>query len=482
MQVFDLRRLRTIDRATAPVILQADAHYAEFGDAHNIVINEVSGYAYAVGTDTCAGGLHMIDIRTPTAPSFVNCYQTDGYIHDAQCVTYRGPDLRYQAREICVNSSVDELSVVDVTDKTAPQRLGAVHDEDSAYIHQSWLSEDQRYVVMNDEMDEWFSNQNTRSYIIDVQQLDAPRIIGQYTAASPAIDHNLYISDTYLYEANYTSGLRVLDGKALAQGALTEVAFFDTFPDHDEPVFSGAWTAYPYFRNGTVVVTTLDRGVFLLKPHLTPNALVASIAPTVRVCVDSASPPPLSLPFVVQPRDGYTQSVALAATVQPPMLAPIVTPTLLSAVTSVPLTGSVQFAPASAHTGPYTVTVTAQSTGDLSPAATTIHLHLAATTPAALTALTATTPLTTTPTVLFWSPRTDAAAYLVEFAADAAFTQLLAQTETVMPSYTLPHPLALNRTYWWRVTPLNGCGAGPATTASLASANGVFLPIISNEP
>ena len=35
-------------------ILEADTHYAEFGNAHNININEDTGFAYVVGTKTCA--------------------------------------------------------------------------------------------------------------------------------------------------------------------------------------------------------------------------------------------------------------------------------------------------------------------------------------------------------------------------------------------------------------------------------------------
>ena len=48
MQVFDLTKLRNV--ANAPETFEADTRYTGFGSAHNIVINEGSGYAYAVGT------------------------------------------------------------------------------------------------------------------------------------------------------------------------------------------------------------------------------------------------------------------------------------------------------------------------------------------------------------------------------------------------------------------------------------------------
>ena len=65
MQVFDLTQLRSLTGETS---LSETAHYGGFGSAHNIVINEDSGYAYGVGTDKCSGGLAMVDISQPDQP------------------------------------------------------------------------------------------------------------------------------------------------------------------------------------------------------------------------------------------------------------------------------------------------------------------------------------------------------------------------------------------------------------------------------
>ena len=46
MQVFDLTELRG---KTEFKMLQATAEYTQFGNAHNIVVNEDSGFVYAVG-------------------------------------------------------------------------------------------------------------------------------------------------------------------------------------------------------------------------------------------------------------------------------------------------------------------------------------------------------------------------------------------------------------------------------------------------
>ena len=66
MQVFDLTRLRSV--GSPPETFTEDAHFSGFGSAHNIVINEDTGYAYKVGGSTCSGGLHFIDISNPLSP------------------------------------------------------------------------------------------------------------------------------------------------------------------------------------------------------------------------------------------------------------------------------------------------------------------------------------------------------------------------------------------------------------------------------
>jgi choice-of-anchor B domain-containing protein len=211
----------------------------------------------------------MIDLRDPLQPAEAGCYTDDGYVHDAQCLVYNGPDAAYKGHEICINASVDKITVVDVTTKTAPLRLSATRWQGIGYVHQGWLTPDQRYLLVDDEFDERLYRHNARTYLFDLLDLDQPRLLGAYESAVPSADHNLYISGTYAFEANYTAGLRVLDLQHVDQAVLREVAWFDTFPGADTVDFAhGAWSAYPYFASGVVIVNTIDRGLFIVKPHL----------------------------------------------------------------------------------------------------------------------------------------------------------------------------------------------------------------------
>jgi len=260
MQIFDLTRLRT---SVPPAQFVADAVYGDFENAHNLAINEVSGFAYAVGTNTCNEGLHMIDISTPLAPLFAGCAEF-GDTHDAHCVNYAGPDLAHAGREICVDSDSSRINVVDVTNKGAPFLLGTLTYPQLGFVHQGWLTEDHRYFLLGDELDELNFNVRTRTHVIDLLDLDLPVYVGRYTGALPSTDHNLYVLGNRVFEANYTSGLRVLEVVNLGSADFSEIAYFDTFPSNDVAGFSGAWSVYPYLPSGTIIVNDTDNGLFVL--------------------------------------------------------------------------------------------------------------------------------------------------------------------------------------------------------------------------
>jgi choice-of-anchor B domain-containing protein len=267
MQVFSLARLRGV--TAPPEIFTPDVRYGVFGRAHNVVVNEDTGFAYAVGTNnTCSGGLHMVDVRTPLAPVFAGCYAADGYTHDAQCVVYSGPDVEHFGREVCFASNEDTLTVVDVTEKAAPIQLSRTGYAGRGYTHQGWLTPDHVYFLLDDELDEGRWGHPTRTYVWDVSDLDGPVLVGFHDAPTASTDHNQFVRGSYVFQANYTSGLRVLRLGDLSQLELTEVASFDTVPESDQPGFIGAWNNYPFFASGTVVVSDIQRGLFVLEPEL----------------------------------------------------------------------------------------------------------------------------------------------------------------------------------------------------------------------
>ena len=298
VQVFDLTRLRGV--ASPPVLFEADAVYEGVGSSHNIVINEETGFAYAVGfgrgdsggplpTECGNQGFHAIDVRDPKNPTFAGCFSsaaleigtaTPGYTHDGQCVVYTGPDPDYQGREICIGANEVAVSIFDATDKDDVRTLSQVFYPETRYTHQGWLTPDQRYFLTNDELDEVRGGQPTqRTIVLDLEDLDDPEFSFVYDSGLTTIDHNLYVRGRLVFESNYEAGLRILDASQIGDGLLEEVAYFDTFPSRTTisgpclppqagncESFNGQWSNYPYFESGFVVANDRDRGLFVLRP------------------------------------------------------------------------------------------------------------------------------------------------------------------------------------------------------------------------
>ena len=272
MQVFDLKQLRNV--ASPPITFAETAHYNKMSSAHNIAINEGSGFAYIVGAsgkNSCSGGLHMVNIGNPTRPSFAGCFSADGYTHDTQCVVYDGPDGDYRGREICFNSNEDTVTIVDVTNKSAPRQVSRTAYAGSAYTHQGWLTEDKRYFLLDDELDEQNFGHNTRTRVWNVADLDNPGVHRVFDGTTSAIDHNQYVRGGLSYQANYRAGLRIIAAADPATTNLSEVGYFDIYPDDDAAEFNGAWSNYPFFASGVVVVSGIEQGLFVLRPTVSTS-------------------------------------------------------------------------------------------------------------------------------------------------------------------------------------------------------------------
>ena len=151
-----------------------------------------------------------------------------------------------------------------MTEKAAPLSLSSITYPQMRYVHQGWLTEDHRFFLLNDELDEIHLNLSTRTHVFDVSDLDAPEHLYAHDLGTPATDHNLYVLGDRVFEANYTSGLRVLRFGDLASRDMTEIAFFDTYPDTDGPGTEGAWSVYPYLPSGTILVSDISNGLFVL--------------------------------------------------------------------------------------------------------------------------------------------------------------------------------------------------------------------------
>lgn len=317
LQILDLTKLDDLDGSTAQLPITFDAFYPLSSAQHNVVANDdadqviiVGGSLAALGlpADECGGGLNILDFSDPLLPQPAGCYDGGGYVHDAQCVIYSGPDTEHGGKNICATFSEDEVEIVDISDPTAPVTLATIDEDlgytDIAYTHQGWFTEDHRFLLFNDELDEqkMADVTHTRTLSVDLADLDSPEFVVQHlrngddgNPATESIDHNLYTHDGLIYQSNYTSGLRVIDSAGLygtdGGTAWDEVAFFDTYPADDAATFNGTWSNYPYFDSGTIAVSGIGEGLFLLRLAEDAPDESGDVGGTVRGKPDGVGPP-----------------------------------------------------------------------------------------------------------------------------------------------------------------------------------------------
>ncbi|KAK3388089.1 hypothetical protein B0T20DRAFT_365770 [Sordaria brevicollis] len=292
IQIFDMRKLLTLNPKKGPVTFSIDkdvtGHFKDLplGRTHNVVINEDLQYAVAVGAapreDACGAGLIFIDLKDPSKPTRLGCNGQDGYVHDAQCLKYRGPDRRYWGHDICYGYNEDSLTIYDVTNKSASSIISSTSYDGAAYTHQGWVlnPNNQSFLLLDDELDEVNATGPAAAgypitYIWDIRDLKHPKNTGYYKAANKGIDHNQYVINGLSYQSSYGAGVRVYDVSSIPRdptgGSVCETAYFDTYPEDDKEEgggvvgFAGSWASYGWFESGFVVVNTIERGVYVVK-------------------------------------------------------------------------------------------------------------------------------------------------------------------------------------------------------------------------
>jgi choice-of-anchor B domain-containing protein len=264
--------------------------------SHNIVINEASGYLYRVGSS--GGDLLVYDLNSSkTNPPYVGAWN-GAYIHDAQVHTYTtGPAAGKEVVFACVGGS--GFRTVDVTNKASMTQMDSVTWSQLSYSHQGWIDKDEQYFYLNDELDESNFGINTKTIVIDVADPSNISLASTFDNGNPAIGHNGYVTaGDLLFEANYTSGVRVFD---LSSNPLNppEVAWYDTWPSDDAPTFDGLWSVYPYFPSGVIIGSDISAGLFVwwlgnplvtITLAVTPPGILTPSGQTLPVTITEDSP------------------------------------------------------------------------------------------------------------------------------------------------------------------------------------------------
>jgi len=433
------------------------------GNSHNMVtnLNPASNFLYAVGQRSfCSGGVTVFDLTDPEMPTQEQCYDADGYSHDMICVNYRGPDTDYIGQEICIGFNETIYSIIDMTDKNNIIGISAQTYAGEGYTHQGWISDDHKYLMLDDELDERQNAHNVRTYFFDISDLDNPvPMAGNfYQHSISTIDHNMFAKGPYLYQANYEAGLRVLDIGDLDNGisTISEAGFFDILPSQNLRNFNGAWGVYPFLPSGSILLSGREDedpgvqtgGLFVVTPDLPHHCLTTTLATEIQtICAGS----PVSFTFNKNNMYGFSSIVNYTVEDLDPTLNSTITTTANTVTVTINNTGSLtnnQYF--SVKSTPTDGTPTSKISGAIIvnpvPLAAPLlvppnNLEIADQTP-----------------TLIWTPDADTDSYTVEIASDPSFNNIVQTMSGLTTNQYTTTPLADNSIYYWRVTSVNSCG------------------------
>lgn len=293
-----------------------------YDGAHNIQINEETGFAYVAGVHLDEGAANnacgldepprfntlILDLNTdPTDPDVAACVPNVGE-HDFYPVVYDGPDEDYRGREIlfvfdgrdregqAVGNPVGGLTEIwDVTDKNNIQVIASFRVPGLVFSHNGWTTGEQDFLFIGDEIDElvlagWSfagfftepveeptNKPQTATYVIDIRDLDNPVFVERFTDGTVGIDHNFMVEDDKLFIASYTSGTRVLEIGRDSSGdvVLSPFAVMDTEPRLQENIlnikqeekfgtaFLGQWGIYTFPNSDTIIASDINNGLIV---------------------------------------------------------------------------------------------------------------------------------------------------------------------------------------------------------------------------
>lgn len=297
--------LQIIDLTHLPTSVSLAATLTDFSTAHTIYVSNIENagatalpgatpYLYVAGSNLLGGRYRIYDLSDPLQPSLVTVNPgiagvSDLYMHDStsvlvtdarttQCAAAHSPC------EVMIDFDVTSVDLWDVTDKSAPALLASATYPNARYIHSGWPTADGRHVIVHDELDELrIAGLRTSIYTLDISDLRTPTFVTSYTGPDTSTDHNGYTLGDRYYLAHYRRGLVIFDVGNPRE--LREVGYFDTYllPQANAAGTDGAWGVYPYLPSGTILVSDIENGLFVLKRNetsTTPPAPAPAPTPT----------------------------------------------------------------------------------------------------------------------------------------------------------------------------------------------------------
>jgi choice-of-anchor B domain-containing protein len=217
---------------------------------HTLWVDE-NGVLYLSGSKANRGGVVMFDLKTnPENPIYLGRSRAV-YAHDC----FARGDTLWTA-----DMGNGEVSILNIKNKSNPRLLNTIRTT-TAFTHNTWLSDNGKYLFTTDER----PNSNVDAY--DVSNIENIKLLDTYNAPATAgrgvIPHNVHYHKGFLVIAYYTDGVKIVDAHRPTN--LIEVGSYDTFKGNDGG-FEGNWGVSPYLPSGLIIASDITNGLFVLKP------------------------------------------------------------------------------------------------------------------------------------------------------------------------------------------------------------------------
>jgi len=219
---------------------------------HALHIDTAKARIYLYGSNA-GGGAVIADIAVPMAPVYLGSHNAGGYIHDG----FVQGDTMY-AGHIWTGT----VEIVNAANAANPIPL-ASFTTPNTFTHNTWLSSDNKTCFATDEVDGAFLSAFDISNFGNISELD--RI--QSNPGDSSIVHNTYVinksGNDYAVSSWYKDGFTIVD--AGRPDNLVQVGDYDSSPLMGKG-YGGCWGIYPFLPSGTIVLSDIDSGLYVLTP------------------------------------------------------------------------------------------------------------------------------------------------------------------------------------------------------------------------
>lgn len=253
LQIMDLRQLPDT------VITTYDSN-ALFYRAHSLWIDTANARLYTHGGSSNFAIWSLADPDSPTLllkPEVsIPWWNNIGYVHDA-----------YTRDNVTYTNDVDAMHIIDFTNVSSPVLRGSLTSYPQAgYNHSGWLHDNGWLYVMADETHGTDLKLFDVSTPTDIQFIDTVGL----DRGPGSIPHNPVFRGDLLHVSWYYDGYVLWSVADPAHAQL--LGYYDTHPEPYTFSYRGAWGVYPFLPSGAVLVSDMQRGLYVLDISLALSA------------------------------------------------------------------------------------------------------------------------------------------------------------------------------------------------------------------